>query len=386
MDWESNILNLLLDKLESRTSDRQRVFLRMSRGEYPTYEECDAEEKLEIHAAVESLCAAGLVGKKWAPHEENNILDRVWLEQDRIDDAYRRANRAPMGERIAAVDGQVAACLADIRKEWLVSALKRDRGVYREEANLTGFLDLIRAVDAISEDTTMPQRVFSSQYLGDSKAFERKYRSKLLRIVKLAFDEDEDTDDQLLGRVGIAKNPALIEFCGPIALAIGNAVVDFAGMSGGCAITSTDVRRIESANLSSIARIVSIENRTSYYTYIDGEKTPDELVLYSAGFLSPERKRFYRLLAQSGKPFVHWGDIDLGGFTIFMQIKEIADQLLPIRMDRETLEAHVADAIRCDDRYLGKLRKVRDLPEYGVFTDVLDIMLEKGLRLEQENI
>ena len=58
---------------------------------------------------------------------------------------------------------------------------------------------------------------------------------------------------------------------------------------------------------------------------------------------------------------------------------------MPVHMDVETLQQNTDRCIPIEDeRYIGLLRMIRENPEYGVFSEVLDYMLEQRVRLEQE--
>ena len=117
-----------------------------------------------------------------------------------------------------------------------------------------------------------------------------------------------------------------------------------------------------------------------------------ELVLYHGGCFSPVKGRWMKKIREaadrSGREIVfhHWSDIDAGGFRIFLRLRrEIFPGIMPVHMDVETLQQNTDRCIPIEDeRYIGLLRMIRENPEYGVFSEVLDYMLEQRVRLEQE--
>ncbi|MEG1515666.1 MAG: DUF2220 family protein [Clostridia bacterium] len=102
----------------------------------------------------------------------------------------------------------------------------------------------------------------------------------------------------------------------------------------------------------------------------------------SAGSLPPARKQFYQLLAKSEKPFVLWGDIDLGGMIIFLQIREIIPHLQSFRMDCTTLNEHMQDTILCNAAYLAKCKLAMSQPSFRLFEQVLKWMVTNRRTLE----
>ncbi|MDD3198665.1 MAG: DUF2220 family protein, partial [Eubacteriales bacterium] len=83
----------------------------------------------------------------------------------------------------------------------------------------------------------------------------------------------------------------------------------------------------------------------------------------------------------------HWGDIDLGGFKIFLQIKNnISSRVKPWQMDSETLLKYKNMAGSYDENYRHKLEKALEDQSYAYFHDVIKTMLKYNIRLEQEAI
>ena len=83
--------------------------------------------------------------------------------------------------------------------------------------------------------------------------------------------------------------------------------------------------------------------------------------------------------------FYHWGDIDLGGFSICLRLKnEIIPQLEPYLMNAETLKKMESYAKAFGEGYRKKLAKALNDTRYEKFSDAIAYMLESGKRLEQE--
>ena len=102
---------------------------------------------------------------------------------------------------------------------------------------------------------------------------------------------------------------------------------------------------------------------------------------------SYERSRLFREGDSASRIQVfHWSDIDLGGFRIFVRLRdEIFGSLRPYKMDLETLEKYGDRCMSIDDQnYLDTLAGLETKPEYEVFYEVIRKMCSEKIRLEQE--
>lgn len=113
------------------------------------------------------------------------------------------------------------------------------------------------------------------------------------------------------------------------------------------------------------------------------------MIVYHGGFYSPVKGNFFRKLYQAGVnagvEFYHWSDIDLGGFNIFVRLREnIIPQLRPYLMDEEAFTLKVHRGMSFDGRYALLLEELLKKPEYKIFHPVIKLMLQNRLRIEQE--
>jgi hypothetical protein len=287
----------------------------------------------------------------------------------------------------------VAAYLRDcrdllVRRHSLTPALPSDPALSR---------DLVQTLIALlrPSSSAMSLRAFSLTCFKDSKYLEKNVLRWLLKVIRQyqpevrGLDREESVSDEtLLSLVGLYRNPELYEFCGPVCLTFGKRTLDFAALPDGAALPATALARLEQVDAGSIRQVLLIENRTNYQAYLQNNRRPDELVLYHGGFHGPLRRAFFcRLLAAvpPAVPVWHWGDIDLGGLRIFLQIqREIAPTLRPYRMDRQTLLDSQSLAAPLSAASRQALTAALNDPRFALFSDLIAAMLETGLRLEQE--
>ena len=86
-------------------------------------------------------------------------------------------------------------------------------------------------------------------------------------------------------------------------------------------------------------------------------------------------------------PLYLWADIDYGGLNILAQLRrQVSARFAPCRMDKATLDAHARWAhplTPTDERNLTRLRRQ---PTLADMTPLIDHMLLRGIKLEQEAV
>lgn len=406
------------------------------------------EEKEEVHTAVLTLAGERLVSYAWERFEKGNILDIVWLELDQVDAAYARAGLVPKRQIVMGMIQQMESCLESLlemedtssrkprnvsfgmggtNRGWILGALREAVGKTCSCGRMGApfpvqpgrLADLLVAFRLLSFDsfTDARIRVFSIHGWRDSKYFERNVKADLLAVLRQSFPLAEEEageglrEDDWLERVGLFRNPEIYEFCGPVRMLISSAKgvltasssdgvpaspftddgavwMDFSVFRAGACLHAAAVSDILAVSAGKVTRLLFIENRTNYDAYINTERRQDEMVVYHGGFHGPRKQYFFRLLSQAVSPECevrHWGDIDVGGMRIFLQIQTgISSKVRPWRMDSETLRLMRKFAVPFDSKYRSIVESALKNEIFGMFHDALAFMLEAGTRLEQE--
>ena len=374
----------------------------------------DYEKKELIHSVIFELQKKNLIRFEWESFNKGNIIASVWLNLDQLESAYAFAGKAPKSKVVNMILDRITEIkcnLEDLQNigktngnlPWIIHGIKDVQNGIKSKKQLSPFLPdsielsfailiAIHELCLITENELL-ERVFSLRCYGDSKYFEKNVRSRLVSFIKkynlLEFDnEDNLTDEEILRSAGISKNPEIIEFCGSISIIINGAKIDFRTMSKGAAINSDTVRLITRIDIEKIQKVIFTENRSNFSYYISRGILDNELVIYHGGFYSPARRKFFELIYQFANPetdFYHWGDIDLGGVSIFLRLKkEIIPQLKPYNMSADTLKEMKQYAKGYSTEYRKKLEKALDDARFKEFYDSIVCMLELGIRLEQE--
>ncbi len=92
-------------------------------------------------------------------------------------------------------------------------------------------------------------------------------------------------------------------------------------------------------------------------------------------------------LVPASSPIYHWSDLDYGGFNILSQLRRFVDERVqPYCMDIATLEANYERSrpLTVSDR--ANLKKLLQRPELRDVRPVIEHLLKRGVKLEQEGV
>ncbi len=409
MNPKTIILNRLLDKYERSKAylhgkTTRRIMLRLCSGDMPEYDLGNTRIRELINSTVQGLAKAGIVKYEWMKFERGNIIDRVWLCIDSVEDAYREAKRTPKKEKAELVSGEIRKALPGIKQLWIKEFLEEALGDIDKNKSITPHfpgdtdtaLSLIYAlveIDSLGGEECS-ERVFSIKCFGGSKYFERNVKKKIAGIIGKYLLGEKDTverpaDEEMLAQVGIVKVFGQVEFCGDILGNILGKPIDFSIFPHGIAMNSHTVKGLSIEDVGLIKSVLFIENKTNYMEYVLNKKTADELVIYHGGFYSPIKGEFFKKVYERGRragvKFYHWGDIDIGGFRMYRRLKEnIIPDLKPYRMDRAAFVSKEKYHLPINKRYQRSLEAMLKDDSYAKFHEVIEAMLKAKARLEQE--
>ena len=406
---QSIILSRLLDKYENSKHlfepgvSTRRVMLRIEKKELPEYEYQEASVRDAFNQAAQELEKDHLVALEWVT--ERPVLSAIILNLDRVDACYPLVGRKHPKEQAIVVAQMIEKELSSVSTSWIIlwrdelcakakNAFSVPAYCKRDTVFLSKLLVALAMYDSL-HGNSITMRTFSSKCYHDSKYFEREIRDEFLRIAqKYCSDLSELCEREEMGVrdklacLGIYARPEIYELSGDFSLETARGIVHAdALMPYGIALPSTAIDAITSVNLKNIGKIVFIENKTNYDEYVLSEMAANELVIYHGGFLSPQKRKLVSLIVHAildGVPVYFWADIDLGGFQMFVHLRQLIPRLQPMRMTAEGVVAYHEMGFPRSADYLEKLRVALEKAEYPLFENAIKRIIEYGVTIEQE--
>ncbi|HWQ73164.1 MAG TPA: Wadjet anti-phage system protein JetD domain-containing protein [Desulfitobacteriaceae bacterium] len=405
------ILNRLLDKYEQsahfseRGRSNRRVLIKTAGNGLPEYDYQNIHIRDAFNTAIHDLTGKKVVFAEWLPGRKQLVVKEIWLNLEQLEDAYILAERQPLQNQIDEYCSLLKTTAERVNTPWIKSFLttqteklgstNRLSGLYKKGyAHFTDVLSALEHIDLL-DDSGMSMRAFSIACYRDSKYFEKDIRDDFLAIAReycpplaeLLTDHDLSVREQL-AYLGIYARPEIYEFAGPLSMETEDGICDCSPLARfGCAVTSAAVFGIRKLHMDNVHRIMFIENKTNYDEYIEKARRNDELVVFHGGFLSPQKKKFILQIVSLSPPhaeYLFWADIDMGGFKMFAQLKNLAPELIPWKMGPEEVEQYSSLGLKRNSRYLKELDSFLTLPDGTLFAETIKALLLYDITIEQE--
>ena len=411
MSYSEIVLNRLLDKYEKSLHaqgqglSKRRVLLSTDRGDIPEYDYHDVNIRDAFNGEVEALGKKGIVKSNWA--RKGYVLSEIWLNLESVDLAYllvSRESKARICENyiqlLKQLKVQCSAAWIHNFADAQISETERRRRlsplINRDIAEFMDVLSALRNYDGLNgESITM--RAFSIKCYNNSKHFQQRVMDYFLVVAGKYYpplignEEDLELDwrEQLM-LMGVFPMPELYELSGDIAIDFQSGYVDLSVFGAfGVALPDTLTNEIRGIRMEGIKRVILIENKTCYNEYVARYKQHDELVFYQGGFISQKKALFVQKLkqfAQDDTAFLFWGDIDIGGFRMYCQLKEYCEQILPWKMGACEVKRYNATGMGRPDAYFEKMEALTRDPCFIAFHAAIEECFHYRVTIEQESM
>ncbi|MDY2913204.1 MAG: DUF2220 family protein [Candidatus Enteromonas sp.] len=385
-----DIANKLLSKFESSkafiegSQSRRKVELKLSEPFFDGLR--NGSQDLDI--ALEALEREGFCEIR----HQDDYLERIILKTDHasIEKAYAFAKRSNPKNRLDALKafftelgsssnsllcGFAAHCLELLSKG-------KPNGVESAYGEIEELRFVVLCIEKILElDGDVPERVFASHILGDSKRF-ATYRNKVAKILREFSDMSFDEDDDPIAFYGVIKNKTYAFVKGEGVFRFGKQTIDLAQYGHELALSD---EMIEQMMVESIPakKLFTVENLTSFIQF----SQPESIVIYLGGFHNSVRRNLIRKIfnAAHGIECFHYGDIDAGGFYILNHLREKTGiPFQPYMMDAETLARFIDRTKEITKSDELRLLKMQEDPRFAEFLPALQAILKNKKKLEQE--
>lgn len=230
------------------------------------------------------------------------------------------------------------------------------------------------------------ERKLSSDVFHNSKKFMKEYKSRIATIIRnhSPYYIDGMSDDELLAMHRVHSYAQTLEWKGAVQYLIdGECFVDTSNMLYGTILNSQTLEHSIPSDASGCKRIMTIENKANYE---DMTYSEDTIYIFCHGFFTPKEVRFLKKLVElvdADCEFLHWGDMDFGGITIFLfNQAKVFPKLKPYKMDVEAFQAALKKGAGMPLEE--STRKKLEAKDAGILTELKDMILETGQVVEQE--
>ncbi len=398
------LLNALLDKYEKRAKQTLHHELRAIKTsladlELPAYNsQTDPSPRLTANEQLQQLEQAGVLHLFWLPGETGHLLQAAVLQTEHTPYLFALLRRAPLSDQRARLE---TLLLADRFRfsadDWRARAVCRVLNHLRAGKSPSPFsltdaglnLDLLTALSAFSSlQGETPCRVFSVQTFNDSKRFD-DLKPAILRLARLANPEWKLLPaDDLLRELNLVANPGYIHLSGAWELTDAHGQIIplevFTPSIGFPASQTISIQRVAIR----APFVLCIENLTSFHEFIRANlsRPKQPALLCLMGNPSPAIRRLLELIPET-VPIHLWADMDCGGFNILSQLRrQIGRRVQPWWMDAATFDLYAPFSRPLTGADSRNIRRLATRPELTDVRPAMGLLLESGLKLEQEAI
>jgi len=414
-------LNALLDILERRplkngTRNTQHestqhatrsIKVTLSNLPLPNYfSQTDPTPRIIANEQLQILERANLIQLTWLPGETSHILQSITLpkteHETRNTELFNLLSRTPLATNRSRLESHLLADKFRFQDDWRACAIhyilnqlkagKSPAPFSLADSNLT--LDLLAVLQALPTLTAeTPYRVFSVRVFNDSKRLEA-IKHQLVSLARFGNPEWKRIPaEEVLRELNLVANPNYIHLAGNWQLTtINGEILNLSGFTPSIGFPAAQTSSLQSVRADSV---LLIENLTTFHQQVDkytskqvdnGTRNTQHAVICTYGNPSPAVRHLLRLLPET-TPIYLWSDLDYGGFNILSQLRRfVSEQIQPYLMDVDTLESNIPRARPLTDSDRANIKRLLLRPELRDVRPVIEHLLKRGLKLEQEGV
>ncbi|MFO7586146.1 MAG: DUF2220 family protein [Anaerolineales bacterium] len=391
----SVVLNALLDIFERRKSPETRVIkVNLADLRLPSYfSQTDPLARLTANEQFNALEKASLLQLTWLPGETGHLLHTVTLKTEYATRIYQLLNRPALTDQRSYLESILLAEKFRFVDDWRARAIRHVLANLRTgkspvpfsltDTDLnTDLLAVMEALPALQAET--PYRVFSVRVFNDSKRLEA-IKNQLVGLARLGNPEWKRLPaEEVLRELNLVPNPTYIHMAGNWQLTLETGeILTLGGFNPSLGFPTTQTAQLQSVTIHADA-VLCIENLTSFHEFV--RRNEQWAVICTYGNPSPATRRLLRLLPNS-TPIYHWSDLDYGGLNILSQLRRLVrPDIQPYRMDIVTFEANYPRSRPLTVSDKTNLKKLLLRPELRDLRPLIEHLLKRGVKLEQEGV
>lgn len=397
MNWEEKILVYLVDNYrrskkdtgDNKTNRRTQV---KPEKLYKKYQANDGDFDVitAINHTVAELCRIGFL--TCDQEKFGTSLQCIYLVDEQIEQVedYLHKKYAFISKGMKKDDVQnMIAKYHDLSE---ICGMECDRLLKELDFNKipNDYETLPKILDAVAfienNQTELFVREVSMKVYGDSKYFEENTLVQVCQMLRKYKNKPCNTDelmDEILSDYMIKKEPQKFSIKGNFILSIDRKELDFSVFPDGIELDTNSLKKIDCIKVAA-QKFMTIENRTSYLRYSD----PDTVTFYLGGYANRFQRDFIKKVYDDNPSleFLHFGDIDAGGFWIHHNLCEITGvNFKTFCMSKDELSQKQYE--NCLHRLTDNdTVRLQELKEMRVYADTIQYMLQHNVKMEQEII
>lgn len=391
-DFANKLLNELLNKYEksklSRGGTKVLKTIKVSVNDdifdkysgFYSYKYAD-----DIDSILKTLVGLGYIRTEY----KNDSLQSVQLVLEKAQSVYEYLNRDNPLNDLEQVEEVLDRYrfdnfmndFIDYVKIFMQEKYRIPKQYFDNAFQLDVLLNIFSKLFTIEEE--MKERDFSAKYLSDSKLFGIN-KHRLVKIIqdfdKVTYDNEED----VLQAYNIVKNSSYALVKNNLILQINESRIDLNQLKFEISLSDEMIKKLQIVP-SNIKKVITVENLTSFYSIND----KDAVIIYLAGFHNHTKQMLLQKIfsVYPHIKYYHFGDIDAGGFYIYNNLKnKTGIPFVTYRMGIEELVVAKENLKQLTDNDKKRLTLMLSDKVFSEFKEVIEYMLEKNVKLEQETL
>lgn len=278
-----------------------------------------------------------------------------------------------------------------IIKDFCKTQIERLQGGKIAEYSLEDANNIIALLSFILQNKNeILERELSISVLSNSKSWESKYKTKILRILKKSgyFNsliencaDEKEVNKVILEECNIFANPSYVYFKGNGTIFFENGSVTKTCSEIPFALFSASIEKINSFEITD-SKIMTVENLTSFNRI----NNSDTFYIFLSGYHNSAKQNFLQKIYRQNaeKEYFHFGDIDPDGFYILGNLRSKTNiPFKPYKMGISELEKYSDYTKTLEEN---DILKAKALIDKGHHKEIMEYMLKHNQKLEQEII
>lgn len=391
---QRKVLSALLDKYENSKTYKGKNQVHQTFSITPDIimQEYDSDyadvEKIHLfEAELGELVKEQLVRLE----SKGTVIQKIFLNSESIPACYeilgRKDKNARIREQILVYESYrgKTPVLTQFCKEQ-IELLESGR---KPEYSLEEAMELLPLCFYILENKQeLLERELSIVRFGNSKLFEKKFRTRVCRILQKygdyaelleGVDDKREKEQIILGEHSIYSNPSYLYIKGEATLTFRGLPPVELSLDTPVAYSSESLQSLERIDIHG-SQVMTIENLTSF----NRMKEKDYFYLFLSGYHNTAKQHLLTRIAEQNREirWFHFGDFDPDGFLIIEHLKKKTGvDFRPIHMGYDELGKYkkYGRPMEENDR-----KKARTLLEKGMYPEEMTFMLEQDCKIEQE--